>query len=147
MTLIKWKNNLTNPATTNTFSDFFNDFFNDSLMSRDYFKSVPAVNISERANDYFIEMAAPGFAKEDFKLNVDNDVLTISAEKKNEKKDETSRYTRKEFQYSSFSRTFTMPEHVEADKIGAAYTDGVLSLTLPKKEEAKVKPVREIKIS
>jgi len=116
-------------------------------MSRDYFKSVPAVNISERPNDYFIEMAAPGFAKEDFKLNVDNDVLTISAEKKNEKKDETSRYTRKEFQYSSFSRTFTMPEHVEADKIGAAYTDGVLSLTLPKKEEAKVKPVREIKIS
>jgi len=147
MTLIKWKNNLTNPATQNTFSDFFNDFFNDSLMSRDYFKSVPAVNISERANDYFIEMAAPGFAKEDFKLNVDNEVLTISAEKKNEKKDENSRFTRKEFQYSSFSRTFTMPEHVEADKIGAEYKDGVLALTLPKKEEAKVKPVREIKIS
>ena len=146
MTLIKWKNNLTNPATQNTFSDFFNDFFNDSLMSRDYFKSVPAVNISERQNDYLIEMAAPGFAKEDFKVNVDNDVLTISAEKKNEKKDENSRYTRKEFQYSSFSRTFTMPEHVEAEKIGAEYKEGVLSLMLPKKEEAKVKPAREIKI-
>jgi len=147
MTLIKWKNNLTNPATQNTFSDFFNDFFNDSLMSRDYFKSVPAVNISERANDFFIEMAAPGFTKDDFKVNVENEVLTISAEKKNEKKDETSRYTRKEFQYSTFTRTFTMPENVEADKIGAEYKEGVLALTLPKKEEAKVKPSREIKIS
>ncbi len=147
MTLIKWKNNHTNPATQNTFSEFFNDLFNDSLMSRDYFKSVPAVNISERPNDYYIEMAAPGFTKEDFKLNIDNDVLAISAEKQNEEKDETSRYTRKEFQYSSFSRTFTMPEHVAAEKIGAVYKDGVLSLTLPKKEEAKVKPVREIKIS
>jgi HSP20 family protein len=146
MTLIKWKNN-SNPATQNMFSDFFNDFFNDSLLSRDYFKSVPAVNISERANDYLIEMAAPGFTKEDFKVNVENDVLTIAAEKKNEKKDENSRFTRKEFQYSSFSRTFTMPDHVEADKIGAEYKDGVLSLTLPKKEEAKVKPARQIKIS
>jgi len=147
MTLIKWKNNLTNPATQNTFSDFFNDFFNDSLMSRDYFKSVPAVNISERPNDFLIEMAAPGFSKEDFKVNIENEVLTISAEKKNEQKDENSRYTRKEFQYSTFTRTFTMPEHVEADKIGAEYKEGVLKLLLPKKEEAKVKPAREIKIS
>ena len=85
MTLIKWKNNFTNPATQNTFSDFFNDFFNDSLMERDYFKSVPAVNISDRANDFLIEMAAPGFSKEDFTVNVENEVLTISAEKKNEK--------------------------------------------------------------
>ena len=147
MTLIKWKNNFTNPATQNTFSDFFNDFFNDSLMERDYFKSVPAVNISDRANDFLIEMAAPGFSKEDFTVNVENEVLTISAEKKNEKKDENSRYTRKEFQYSTFKRTFTMPENVEADKIGAEYKEGVLSLILPKKEEAKVKPAREIKIS
>ena len=88
MTLIKWKNNLTNPATQSTFNDFFNDFFNDSLMSRDYFKSVPAVNISHRANDFYIEVAAPGFSKEDFKVNVENEVLTISAEKKNEQKDE-----------------------------------------------------------
>lgn len=146
MTLIKWKNNLANPAQ-NTFSDFFNDFFNESLMERDYFKSVPAVNISDRANDFFIEVAAPGFSKEDFKVNVENEVLTISAEKKNEKRDENSRFTRKEFQYSTFKRTFTMPENVEADKIGAEYKDGVLSLTLPKKEEAKVKPAREIKIS
>ena len=147
MTLIKWKNNFTNPATQNTFSDFFNDFFNDSLMERDYFKSVPAVNISDRANDFLIEMAAPGFSKDDFRVNIENEVLTISAEKKNEKKDENSRYTRKEFQYSTFTRTFTMPENVEADKIGAEYKEGVLSLILPKKEEAKVKPAREIKIS
>ncbi len=146
MTLIKWKNQ---PASNmpNTFSDFFGDMFNDSPLSRDYFKSVPAVNIIERANDYFIEMAAPGFLKEDFKVSIDNDVLTIGAEKKEEKKDETSRYTRKEFGYTSFNRTFTMPEHVEAEKIGAEYKEGVLTLTLPKKEEAKVKPVREIKIS
>ena len=105
------------------------------------------MNISDRANDFLIEMAAPGFSKEDFKVNIENEVLTISAEKKNEKKDENSRYTRKEFQYSTFTRTFTMPENVEADKIGAEYKEGVLSLTLPKKEEAKVKPAREIKIS
>ena len=147
MTLIKWKNNFTNPAPQSTFSDFFNDFFNDSLMSRDYFKSVPAVNISDRANDFYIEVAAPGFSKEDFKVNVENEVLTISAEKKNEKKDENSRYTRKEFSYSAFKRSFSLPEHVEADKIEAAHKNGVLTLSLPKKEEAKQKAAKEIKVS
>ena len=146
MTLIKWKNQPASSLPT-VFSDFFGDFFNDSVMNRDYFKSVPAVNISERPNDYFIEMAVPGYSKDDFKVNVENDVLTISGERKNELKDETTRFTRKEFSYTSFQRTFTMPEQVEADKIGAEYKDGVLSLTLPKKEEAKVKPAREIRIS
>jgi HSP20 family protein len=145
MTLIKWqKQPASQPAL---FNGLFSDLFNDSLMPRDYFKSVPAVNIQERANDYAIEIAAPGFKKDDFKVNVDNDVLTISAEKKNENTDENSRYTRKEFSYASFERSFTMPEHVVADQIGAEYKDGILALTLPKKEEAKVKPAREIKIS
>jgi HSP20 family protein len=145
MTLIKWqKPSAKLPAM---FNDFFSDFFDDSVMSRDYFKSVPAVNISDRENDYMIEVAAPGFKKEDFKLQIDNDVLSISAEKKDEKSDDNSRFTRKEFSYASFERRFTLPELVESDKINAEYKDGLLSLTLPKKEEAKVKPTREIKIS
>ena len=147
MTLIRKFKNEPAAALPSVFHDFFGDFFNDSLTSRDFFKSVPAVNISERQNDYFIELAAPGYNKGDFKLSVDNDVLTIGAEKKSETKDENNRFTRKEFSYASFSRSFTMPEHVESDKISAEYTDGMLSLTLPKKEEARVKPVREIKIS
>src|SRR3954468_8800115 len=119
MTLIKWKKQpASQPAL---FNGLFSDLFNDSLMPRDYFKSVPAVNIQERDNDYAIEIAAPGFKKEDFKVNVDNDVLTISAEKKNENTNENSRYTRKEFSYATFERSFTMPEHVEADQIGAEY--------------------------
>lgn len=146
MTLIKFKNE---PAATlpTLFNDFFGDFFNDSLMKRDFFKSVPAVNISERADDYLIEMAAPGYGTDDFKVSIDNDVLTIKAERKQENSDENTRYTRKEFSYESFQRSFTMPEHVEAEKIGAEYKDGLLSLILPKKDMAKVKPVREVKVS
>ena len=85
--------------------------------------------------------------KEDFKLAVENNVLSISSEKKEESKQENERYTRKEFSYSSFSRSFTMPEHVDTEAISAEYTNGVLKLTLPKKDEAKKKAVREISIS
>jgi HSP20 family protein len=92
-------------------------------------------------------MAAPGLTKEDFKINVENDVLTVSNEKKTETSEKNEKYTRKEFSYSSFLRSFTLPEIVDMEKINAGYENGILTLTLPKKEEAKPKSPREIKIS
>jgi HSP20 family protein len=132
----------------------------DNLFSRDWMDwtssnfsttntTLPAVNVIESENEYQIEVAAPGMKKEDFKIDLDNNQLTISSEKKSEKKDEKKgNYTRKEFSYQSFQRSFTIPEHeVDGDKISAKYCDGVLCISLPKKEEAKPKPAREIKIS
>jgi len=89
----------------------------------------------------------PGLDKSDFKVEVENGILSIGAEKKTESKEETTRFTRKEFSYSSFSRSFTLPEHVKAENITAEYTNGVLKLSIPKKEEAKQKAAHEIKIS
>jgi HSP20 family protein len=155
MTLIKWKNNpaLAGVNQSDGFSlfpatsgDFFDDFLNERFWGSEM-RSVPAVNIAEHAENFSIELAAPGFSKADFKVAVENGVLTISAEKKEEKKDENKRFTRKEFAYSSFKRTFSLPDNVNGDGIAAAYTDGLLSLTLPKKDEAKQKPVKEIAVS
>jgi len=151
MTLIKWKNNSNAidrlPFTPSTFSDFFSDFLNEDVLQTHLFKSVPSVNIMERSNDFRVELAVPGINKEDFNIEVDKGILVISAEKKEEKKDEGDRYTRKEFSYQSFSRSFSLPDHVDAENISAEYRNGVLELTLPKKDEAKAKPVRQIKIS
>ena len=151
MTLIKWKNNVCKPSDNLslfpvTVGDFFDDFFNDRFWNNEM-RSVPAVNIAEHPETFSIELAAPGFNKGDFKVEIENGVLTISAERKEEKNENNKRYTRREFAYSSFKRSFSLPDHVEGDKISAAYNDGLLTLTLPKKEEAKQKPVREITIS
>ncbi|MCC6383897.1 MAG: Hsp20/alpha crystallin family protein [Bacteroidia bacterium] len=124
------------------FSDFFNTWPGDSRR-----QSVPAVNISETDENFRIEVAAPGMNKEDFKISVENDLLTISAEKKEEKSDKNERFTRQEFSYVSFSRSFNMPEMVDTEKINASYNNGVMVIILPKQEEAKPKPVREIKIA
>lgn len=150
MTLVKFKN--ARPIDRYTgipsiFSDFFNDFITEDSLSRNVFKSIPAVNISETPELYRLEIAAPGMSKSDFKIEVENGVLSIQAEKKEEKSDENSKYTRKEFSYSTFNRTFTMPEHVNTESIAAEYVNGVLNLVLPKKDDAKKKAVREIAIS
>lgn len=152
MTLIKFKNDtgsLLNkfPFMPTVFGDFFNDFVNGDAMNKEMLSYVPAVNISERANDFMIELAAPGVSKEDFKVEVENGILTISSQKSEEKKEGDSRFTRREFSYSSFKRSFSLPEHVQTDNIEATYNNGVLVLVLPKKDEAKQKPVKEIKIS
>ncbi len=151
MTLIKWKNH---PHSADRFSyipsafnDFFSNYLNDDVLQKDLFKSIPAVNISERPNDFRIELAVPGIDKNDFKIEVDKGLLSVSAEKKEEKKDETQRFTRKEFSYSTFKRSFNLPEHVDTENIAAEYKEGVLILTIPKKKEAKEKSVKEIKIS
>lgn len=121
------------------FEDFFNkpllDLFDGGFPSRTM--NVPAVNITERKDDYMVSMAAPGLKKEDFKINVEGNMLTISSEKEEENEEKDERYTRQEYSYSSFERSFTLPNEVNKDKIDAHYQDGVLELVLPKKEEAK----------
>lgn len=121
------------------FDDFFskpwNDWFNSGLTSR--VMNVPAVNISERKDDFLVTMAAPGLKKEDFKIDLEGSILTISSEKEEESKEEDEKFTRKEYSYSSFERSFTLPEEVNQNAIEAQYKEGVLNLTLPKKEEAK----------
>jgi HSP20 family protein len=110
--------------------------------------TLPAVNIKENADAFMVEMAAPGMAKEDFKIELNNDLLTISSEKKNEKETkEGETYTRREYSYQSFSRSFTLPNTVDGEKISAKYENGVLSIEIPKKEEAKPKPAKQISIS
>jgi len=110
--------------------------------------NVPAVNIKETDVSFGIELAAPGKKKEDFNIEIDHNVLTISSEEKNEKeeKDNDGKYTRKEFNYSSFRRSFTLPETVNSDAIQANYETGVLHLVLPKREEALPKPKRLIAV-
>lgn len=148
MTLIKFKNE--NPVLGRNRVPYFNDLFNDlfeNVITTDFRKNtLPNVNIRETADRYILEMAAPGLEKEDFKVNLENEVLTVSAEKKSESDEKNEKYTRKEFSYSSFRRSFTLPEMVEAEKINARYENGIMMIDLPKKEEAKPKGPREIKI-
>jgi HSP20 family protein len=99
--------------------------------------NVPAVNITETDNEYSVTLAAPGLKKSDFNIDVEGNMLTISSEKEESKEEKDARYTRKEYNYSSFSRSFTLPEEVNKESIEAKYEEGVLKLSLPKKEEAK----------
>jgi HSP20 family protein len=148
MTLIKFKSDA--PARPldrmMNLNEFFNDFFDNSL-NADFRKgSVPAVNISETPNFFHLEMAAPGFAKEDFRISVENDVMTVSAEKKTEKEEKDRKFSRREFSYSSFQRSFTLPETVDAEKIQAQYENGLMTVELPKKEAARPQQARQIAV-
>lgn len=111
--------------------------------------SVPAVNIMETADNFNFEVAAPGKNKKDFIIELDNDILSISTEEKEEHKtaDESGKFTRKEFSYNNFKRVFGLPESVNREKISASYNNGILEVILPKLEEAKDHPKRFIKIS
>ena len=118
------------------FDDFFkpwNEWFDNggSLMGR--MMTVPAVNIVEDKNDYKVSLAVPGMKKDDFNIDVEGNMLTISSEKEESKEEKDEKYNRKEYSYSSFSRSFTLPEEVNKEKIEAKYEDGVLKLMLPKK--------------
>ena len=144
MTLVKWNNN----------GDIFNHF--DSLMNR-YFDNLgsfagnegyysnPAVNIQENDHGYRLEAAAPGLTKNDFNISIDDDRLIISAETKSENEENREGYRRREFNYANFNRVFTLPESANSEKIAAKYEDGILSIEIPKKEEAK-KLTRNIQI-
>jgi HSP20 family protein len=130
--------------------DFFNRDWEDSTLgNRNYSATLPAVNVLETNEDYIIEVAAPGMKRDEFKVHLDNNVLTISSqhEEKHDERNETRNYTRREFNYQSFQRNFTLPENkVEGEKIVAHYLDGILRITVPKKDEAKVKPIKQITI-
>lgn len=140
---------MANLTKTNRNVSPWRDFLNiDQFFNGGWEKDqVPAVNISEDEKSYAIEVVAPGFRKEDFKLRVEDDILTISAETKSENKEERGKqYTRREYSYSSFTRSFHLPDNVKDDKIAASYQDGVLKLDLPKSKE-QVKATKEIPIS
>ena len=150
MTLIKFKNDVPvrNRERMPMWSDLINDLFENVVSTPDPKRAtVPAVNIVETDENYRLEVAAPGLKKEDFKVSLENDILTISTEKKSEAVEKNEKYTRKEFSYSSFLRSFTLPEIVNTESINATYEHGIMTLVLPKKEEAKPKAPREIKIS
>lgn len=132
------------------YQNIFDRMFRDGF--RDYFagdlpETIPAVNISEEKDRFFIEMAAPGLKKEDFKISVEGDVMTIASEKEEEKKEEGKNFSRKEYNYSSFSRSFTLPETANISNIEAKYADGVLKLTIPKKEIAQTAQTKQIAVS
>lgn len=137
-----------------TIPSFFNNFFSGDLMdwNSSNFSStnttLPAVNIRENDDSFLIEMAAPGLTKENFKVNLNRNRLEICSEMKEEKDESDEKYSRHEFSYQSFQRSFSLPEGtVDGDKISAKYTNGILIVTIPKREEIKPKPSRAIDIN
>ncbi len=149
MSLVK-RNNNSYSTLPSIWDNFFNrDVFNwgNNFTTAD--NSMPAVNIKETPENFLVEMAAPGMEKKDFKIELDGNSLTISSEKRDGREEkEGESYNRREFSYQSFYRTFHLPkEVVDADKINAKYENGLLSLVIPKREEAKQKPSRLIDIS
>lgn len=139
---------------SNQFLRLFDRFFEGDLFDwsnrnfSDTNTTLPSVNIKESSEAFDVEVAAPGFSKDEFKIELNNDLPTISSEKQvdNETK-EGENFTRREFSYQSFSRSFTLPNTVNSNKIGAKYENGVLKISIPKKEEAKPKPAKQIQIS
>ena len=136
------------PSLLNDF--FMDDWFDSSIRNwRSSGATLPAVNVRETNDDFVIEVAAPGMNRDDFKVELDNNILSISAEleDKNETSDQNGNYNRREFNYQSFQRSFSLPENkVEGTKISAKYKDGILHVTVPKREEAKIKPARQITV-
>lgn len=141
-----------NESLPSVFNDFFRpwgSFFDTnggSLFNNLNPVNVPAVNIAENKDHYEVNLAAPGMKKDDFTIDVEGHTLIISAETKEEKEEKEDRYTRKEYNYSSFSRRFTLPDWVNKEKIDASYENGVLILVLPKTEEAKKASPKHISV-
>ena len=139
----------------NDMPTFFNDFFSRDLWNwglennSSTNTTIPAINVKETNDNFEVEVAAPGMTKKDFKVELNGNMLTISSEKQNEwQENENEKYTRREFSYQSFQRTFQLPKDVvDEDKIQAKYENGLLHLTIPKKEHAKQRPPRMIEIA
>lgn len=129
------------------FDEFFGKDYSNNFFDAEAENNLPAVNIIEEKANFIIEVAAPGLNKKDFKIDLDHNVLTISSEHKDEKKEENKSYRRREFSYTSFKRSFTLPETAESENIQAKHNNGVLKIEIPKKEGAKEKPPRQIDIS
>ena len=137
MNLIKFHRH---PFYNGLLNDFENDLFKHKNNS-----DVPAVNIQEDEKHFLLELAVPGMKKDDFKIDLENQVLTISSEIKEETEETENNYTRREFVYNSFSRSFTLPKSIVSEKIKADYKDGILKISLPKNKETKLN--REIKVA
>lgn len=136
MTLVKFNNKTRNTAPY--FNNVFDSLFSDALNKNQAVSKVPYVNIHEDVDAYKIELAAPGLNKEDFKIELKKDNLSIWAEQKTENTDAKKDYSRVEFTYTSFARSFILPEGIDADKITANYLNGILYVNIAKKEEAKL---------
>lgn len=130
------------------FEDYFkpwNEWFdNGNLWGRAM--NIPAVNITEHKDEYMVSLAVPGMKKDDFKIDVEGNMLTISSEKEESKEEKDKKFTRKEYNYSSFSRSFTLPEEINKEKIDAKYENGLLKISLPRKEEAKKLSAKHIAV-
>ena len=139
--------------TSEGFPAFFDDFFkpwNEWFDNENNFLGrqarVPSVNITENKDQYNVSLAVPGMKKDDFKIDVEGNILTISCEKDETKEENEKRYTRKEYSYSSFSRSFTLPDEVNREKIDARYEEGLLKISLPRKEEVKKFAAKQIAV-
>ncbi|EDM34239.1 small heat shock protein [Pedobacter sp. BAL39] len=144
MTLVKFNNRTRNTAPY--FNNVFDSLFSEAINKNLTVNKVPGVNILESATDYKIEVAAPGLSKEDFQINVKKDTLSVWAEKKEVATEDKKDYTRREFDYFSFARSFVLPESVDADKITAEYVNGILNISIGKKDESQ-SSTKEIKVS
>lgn len=138
--LVRYENK---PSIPNLWEDFFGPSFMGDVYRKSRVSSLPSANIMEEKDKFFIELAAPGLEKADFKIKLSENILTISVEKE----ENIENATQREFSYTSFSRGFNIPETIQIEKIKAEYENGILQIALPKKEEAIVKPPREIEIS
>ena len=140
MKLIRFNNS---PAFPEIFENLFNDNF---FGGNPRWNNVPATNIIEHKNEYELELAVPGYEKKDFKIDLEQNMLTISSTKEENHEENTKDYSRKEFSSCSFSRSFTLPETIDKEKIQANYENGILHVSLPKVEEVK-KLTKEIKVA
>lgn len=130
------------------FDDFFkpwNEWFDDGGRWGRIMK-VPAVNITEQKNEYLVSLAAPGLKKDDFRIDVEGNMLTISCEKEETREEKEKQFNRKEYNFTSFSRSFTLPDEINKEKIEAKYEDGVLNISMPRKEEAKKLSAKHIAV-
>lgn len=137
--------------TRNFLPSFVDEFFGNDLLTN-FFDTqtgvnLPSVNVIEGPEDFKIEVAAPGLEKKDFKIDLHNNVLTVSSEKEKKEEVKDEKFLRREFSYTSFKRSFSMPDSVDAEKIKATHDNGILTISIPKKEHAKERPPREIKIT
>ena len=148
MTVVKIRKPFENEVVFNSpFSGLMDNFFGNPFFAKGHASFVPAVNISEEETKFSIEVSAPGFDKTDFKVEVDKGMLSVSAEHKNESNVKEKNYTRKEFNYGSFKRSFSLPEGINEEAIDAKYENGVLNISLPKKEKEKQSGSKTIVIS
>lgn len=151
MTLVRFKNgnrmgNFPNMDRAFGFPSIFSDTL-ERLWAEEDMQWMPSANIKERADDFVIDLAVPGMDKKDFHIEVENNVLNISGERKEETQQETDKVTRREFHYGSFKRSFSLPETANAENISASYKDGVLSLSIAKRDDSKTKAKKQIEIA